>query len=260
MKISIITVAYNAASTIEECLQSVAGQSYDEVEHIVIDGASTDGTVDIIERYRDQLSVIVSEPDKGIYDAMNKGIGQATGDVVGTLNADDWYADTEILSKVAEAFNSDSKLEAVYGDLVYVAKDDPTRVIRYWKSRPYQDGLFENGWMPAHPTFFVRSDVYKRHGLFDLEFSIQSDFELTMRFMAVNKIKTRYLPGIMVRMRMGGVTNNSIKNVIDGNIEAYRACLKNGLDVSPLFIARKMLSRIPQFLRRYNAPIEKHPT
>lgn len=254
MKISIITVAYNAASTIEECLQSVAGQSYDDIEHIVIDGASTDGTVDIIRHYHDQLSVIVSEPDEGIYDAMNKGIGQATGEIIGTLNADDWYADTDVLSRVAEAFNSDSELEAVYGDLVYVAKDDPTRVIRYWKSRSYKDGLFENGWMPAHPTFFVRSDVYQRYGKFDLEFSIQSDFELTMRFMAVNKIKTRYLPGIMVRMRMGGVTNNSVKNVINGNIEAYRACRKNGLDVSPLFVARKILSRIPQFLTRSQAP------
>lgn len=260
MKISIVTVAYNAAATIEESLQSVAGQSYDDVEHIVIDGASTDGTVDIIERYRDQLSCVVSEPDKGIYDAMNKGIGHATGDIIGTLNADDWYACSGVLNRVAEAFKHDSKLEAVYGDLVYVAKDDPVRVIRYWKSRPYRDGLFENGWMPAHPTFFVRSDVYQRYGLFDLDFSIQSDFELTMRFMAVNKIKTRYLPGVMVRMRMGGVTNNSIKNVIDGNIEAYRACLKNGLDVSPLFILRKMLSRVPQFFRRYNAPVEDHPT
>ncbi len=254
MKISIVTVCHNAASTIEECLQSVAGQSYHDVEHIVIDGASTDGTMEIIDKYRDQLAVVVSEPDRGIYDAMNKGIGEASGDVIGTLNADDWYADTNVLTRVAETFKSDDRLEAVYGDLVYVAKDDPTRIIRYWKSRPYKEGLFEHGWMPAHPTFFVRSDVYQRFGLFDLEFMIQSDFELTMRFMAVNKIVTRYLPGVMVRMRMGGVTNNSVRNVIDGNIEAYRACRKNGLDVSPLFIARKMLSRIPQFLNRSRAP------
>lgn len=254
MKISIVTVCHNAVSTIEECLQSVAGQSYRDVEHIVIDGASTDGTMDIIEKYRDQLAIVVSEPDKGIYDAMNKGINHATGDVIGTLNADDWYADTGVLERVAGAFTSDDDLDAVYGDLVYVAKDDPTRIIRYWKSRPYEDGLFEYGWMPAHPTFFARRSVYQRYGLFDLDFKIQSDFELTMRFMAVNNIATRYLPGVMVRMRMGGVTNSSVRNVIDGNLEAYRACKKNGLDVTPLFIAKKMLSRIPQFLSRSRVP------
>ena len=254
MKISIVTVCHNAVSTIEECLQSVAGQSYRDVEHIVIDGASTDGTMDIIEKYRDQLAIVVSEPDKGIYDAMNKGINHATGDVIGTLNADDWYADTGVLERVAGAFTSDDDLDAVYGDLVYVAKDDPTRIIRYWKSRPYEDGLFEYGWMPAHPTFFARKSVYQRYGLFDLDFKIQSDFELTMRFMAVNNISTRYLPGVMVRMRMGGVTNSSVRNVIDGNLEAYRACKKNGLDVTPLFIAKKMLSRIPQFLSRSRVP------
>lgn len=250
MKISIITVAYNAASTIRDCLQSVAEQSFQDVEHIIIDGASTDGTMEVIERYRDHLASVISEPDQGIYDAMNKGIRLATGDVVGTLNADDWYADPEVLAKVARAFRDDVELDAVYGDLVYVAKDDPSRIVRYWQSRPYGKGLFERGWMPAHPTFFVRREVYQRLGLFDLDFQIQSDFELTMRFMAVNGIKTRYLPGIMVNMRMGGVTNNSISNVIRGNIEAYRACRKNGLNVSPLFIARKLFSRIPQFLSR----------
>jgi hypothetical protein len=151
---------------------------------------------------------------------------------------------------VSRAFRDDAELEAVYGDLVYVAKDDPGRIVRYWQSCPYRDGLFKSGWMPAHPTFFVRRDVYRHLGLFDLDFQIQSDFELTMRFMAVHRIKTRYLPGIMVNMRMGGVTNNSIGNVIRGNIEAYRACRKNGLNVSPLFVARKLLSRIPQFLNR----------
>ena len=247
MKVSIVAVVRNAAGTIEECLQSVASQSHVDVEHIVIDGASTDGTMDVVDRHRDQLAVVVSEPDRGIYDAMNKGIAVATGDVIGTLNADDRYADTGVLARVTAAFAQSPALDAVYGDLVYVARDDPTRIVRYWRSRPYEPGLFERGWMPAHPTFFVRRQVYERHGLFDLDFRIQSDFELTMRFMAIYGIHTRYLPGVMVRMRMGGVTNNSIGNVVKGNLEAWRACRKHGLKVGPLFIPKKVLSRVPQF-------------
>jgi glycosyltransferase involved in cell wall biosynthesis len=250
MKVSIITVCYNAERTIADALQSVASQSHDDIEHIVIDGASTDDTMAIVEHYREQLSVVVSEPDKGIYDAMNKGIALASGDIIGILNADDVYAKDHVIERVVEAFVADDTLQAVYGDLVYVSADDPDKVVRYWKSRPYAEGLFEHGWMPAHPTFFVRRDVYRQYGDFDLDFGIQSDFELCMRFIAIKQIKTRYLPGVMVRMRMGGVTNNSVRNVIKGNIEAYRACRKHGLPVTPLFIVKKVISRIPQFIWR----------
>jgi glycosyltransferase involved in cell wall biosynthesis len=250
MKVSVITVAYNAVHTIEDTLRSVASQDYPDVEHIIIDGGSTDGTVDIIERYRQHLAVAVSEPDDGIYDAMNKGIALASGDIIGTLNADDWYADQEVLGRVVDAFNADPGLQAVYGDIVFVAREAPQQTVRYLQSRSYRDGLFEKGWMPPHPTLFVKQDVYQRYGVFDTAFRIQSDFDLCIRLFKVHQIKTRYLPGIMVRMRMGGVTSSSPSNVIKGNIEAYRACRKNGLDVSPLFIARKILSRIPQFFSR----------
>ena len=250
MKITVITVVLNAVGTIKDTIQSVIDQDYQDIEHIVIDGGSTDGTMDVVNSFRKQLAIVVSEPDKGIYDAMNKGIDLASGDVIGTLNSDDWYADKEVISRVAHAFGNDKNLDAVYGDIVFVTKEKPHSLVRYWESRPFQEGLFEKGWMPAHPSFFVKKECYSRYGKFDLDLKIQSDFDLTMRFMVVNKIKTRYLPGVMVKMRMGGVTNNRVSNVIKGNYEAYRACKKNGLSVTPLFMVKKILSRVPQFFRK----------
>jgi len=251
MKISIITVSYNSAATIEDTIMSVAAQTYQDVEYIVIDGGSTDGTLEVINRHKSRISKFVSERDRGIYDAMNKGIGLATGDVIGFLNADDIYADNLILGKVASVFDN-SAADACYADLVYVSKDDLNKVIRYWKSREYRNGLFRGGWMPAHPTFFVRKTVYDKYGGFDLDFKFQSDFDLTMRFLEVYKIKSVYIPEIFVKMRIGGATNRRLLNIIKGNIEAYRACKKNGLNVSPFFIVAKVLSRIPQFFSRHN--------
>ena len=249
MKISIITVCYNAADTIGETLDSVADQTYQDIEHIVIDGGSTDGTGAVLKAKGRRVAIWRSEPDRGIYDAMNKGILLATGDVVGMLNADDIYADETVLEQVAVIF-SDPAVDACYADLVYVSADDPTKVRRYWRSCSYREGLFERGWMPAHPTFFVRRRVYEEHGLFDTQFKLQSDFELTMRFINVQRIKTEYMPRIWVRMRMGGVSNRSIRNVMRGNIEAYKACRKHRIKVSPLFFLMKIASRIPQFFTR----------
>jgi glycosyltransferase involved in cell wall biosynthesis len=254
MKISIITVCYNAAATLGETLDSVAAQGYEDIEHIVVDGGSIDGTLQVLQAHGRRVSKWVSEPDRGIYDAMNKGISMATGDVVGILNADDVYADATVIEQVAKVF-SDVEIDACYADLVYVDQNDPSRIIRYWKSCIFKDGLFRKGWMPAHPTFFVRRSIYEKFGGFDLEFPRQADFELTMRFMAVRKIATVYVPKVWVRMRMGGVSNSSIRGILKGNIEAYRACLKNGIQVSLWFIPRKMISRIPQFFRRENSPL-----
>ncbi|MFN7085992.1 MAG: glycosyltransferase family 2 protein [Burkholderiales bacterium] len=248
MKISIITVCFNSAATIEETLLSVAAQRYADKEHLVIDGASTDGTVDIVRR-QPSVARWISEPDRGIYDAMNKGIAMATGEVIGTLNADDVYADDTVLAQVAEVF-ANPAVDACFADLVYVDKRHTGKVVRYWKSRAYEAGLFERGWMPAHPTFFARRDVYERFGKFDLEFPRQADFELTMRLLAVHKITSVYVPKIWVRMRKGGISNNSIRGVIKGNIEAWRACRKNKLEIGPFFVVTKLLSRIPQFFSR----------
>ena len=248
MKISVITVSYNNASTIQDTITSIASQDYSNVEHIVIDGASTDGTVDIVNSAQ-SVKKFISEPDHGIYDAMNKGIAIATGDIVGTLNADDFYIDHSVLNEVAKVF-SDPSVDACYADLVYVDAKDTNKIVRYWQSQTYRPGLFKHGWMPAHPTFFVRRHLYDELGNFDLEFKIQSDFELTMRFLEIYRIKTVYLPKILVKMRIGGVSNNSVKTIIRGNIEAYRACKKNHLAITPLFNLQKIISRIPQFLKR----------
>lgn len=243
--ISIITVVFNGARTIKDTLDSVASQTYPALEHIVVDGGSTDGTVEILAHHEGQIRWI-SEPDRGIFDAMNKGIHLATGDVVGFLNADDLYADDSVLEQVAAAF-SDSSTDACYSDLVYVDTQDIGKVIRYWRSQPFRPGLFETGWMPAHPTFFVRRRIYKDHGGFDLSFPLQTDFELTMRLLETKRIKATYTPRIWVRMRIGGVSNSRLSRILKGNIEAYRICRKHGLPVSPFFVVRKILSRVPQF-------------
>ena len=247
MKISIVTVCFNAAETIAGTLESVARQTHADVEHIVIDGASSDGTMDIVRRFEDRLARVVSEPDRGIYDAMNKGLALATGAIVTFLNADDIYANDNILAGVAQIM-VEPGVDACYADLIYVNKDDPSRIVRYWKSKPYVLGLCLKGWMPAHPTFFVRKAVLERHGGFDPAFKLQSDFDLMVRLFELHRIKTRYVPEIWVRMRMGGASNESICNVWQGNLEAWRSCRKHGFAVSPLFIARKIASRFSQFL------------
>ena len=246
MRISVITVVRNGFSTIEETIRSVRGQSYCAVEHIVVDGASTDGTQDVINGYRDRIATFVSEPDRGIYDAMNKGIALAAGDVVGFLNAGDFYEHPDVLQRVAHAMQ-DPEVDACYADLVYTDANDTRRVKRYWKSRPYKQGLCRRGWMPAHPTFFVKSAIYKQFGGFDVEFRRQADFELSLRLFDINKIRSVYVPELWVRMRTGGYSNNSVLGVLEGNIEAYRACRKNGVKVTPVFVLQKVLSRVPQF-------------
>lgn len=246
MKISVITVVHNAVGTIADTLRSIAGQSYPDVEHIVVDGASTDGTRAVILENGAGVDKCVSEPDRGMYDAMNKGIALASGDVIGFLNSDDVYTDDTVLAQIAETFRKED-VDACYADLIYVDKTDMTKVTRYWKSRPYENGLFEKGWMPAHPTFYVRRWVYEKYGGFDLAYRRQSDFELTMRFLAVHHIKSAYIPRVLVRMRSGGASRG-LMHILEGNIEAYRACRKHSLDVTPFFIAKKILSRLPQFL------------
>lgn len=248
--VTVITVVFNGASTIEDTIQSVINQTYSNIEYIIVDGGSTDVTLDIIRKYEGSINYWISEKDAGVYDAMNKGIALATGEIVGFLNADDVYIRPDVLNRVV-ATMSDSAVDACYADLIYVQREQTDRVVRFWKSRDYQSGLFEKGWMPAHPTFFVRKSVYQKLGGFDLRYRLQADFDLALRFIAVHGIQTRYVPEIWVRMRMGGMSNNSIRNILRGNLEAHSACRNNGLRVPPWFILGKVISRIPQFISAY---------
>ena len=244
--ISIITVSFNSRETITDTIESVAAQTHPRIEHIVVDGASTDGTLEVLQRFRGTLSKVVSEPDEGIYAAMNKGLAMATGDIVGTLNSDDVYVDENVLGIVAEVFQNDA-VDVCYGDIFYVEKGDLNRIVRHWKSEPFRPGLFEQGWMPPHPAFFIRRRVLGRVGPFEAGYRFAADFDFMLRALHVQQLRSTYLPRELVKMRVGGETNSSVMNVLKGNIEAYRSCRKYGLGVSPLFIARKILRKLPQY-------------
>ena len=250
MIISIITVCYNSANTIEETICSVLGQDYPNIEYIVIDGGSNDGTQKIIEKYRDKISVYISERDEGIYDAMNKGIQHAKGEVIGLLNADDLYAAQNVISKIANVFK-ESSIEACYGDLVYFSQNDPNRVVRYWKSSDYRAGLFSRGWNPPHPTFFVRREYYQRCGVFDTTYSMGNDVELMMRFLEKHHLRVVYLPLLLVKMRLGGVSNRALKNIYIQNKNIFQAAKNLGINISVWgFVWGKMINRMSQFIIR----------
>lgn len=251
MKISIITVCYNSENFISSAINSVLSQAYSNIEFIVIDGGSKDSTVSIIESFGNKISYFVSEEDKGIYDAMNKGIMLAKGDVIGFLNSDDFYASNDVLSRVAGVFEKDPSLDACYADLIYTDQIDILRGVRYWRSGDYLPSSFSKGWCPPHPTFFVRGSVYERLGIFDLSYRIASDVELMMRFLEVHKIRVQHVPEVWVKMRMGGTTNNSLKNIWVQNQEVLRALRSYGLPTNSMrFFGHKLLSRGKQFFQR----------
>ena len=248
IKISIVTATLNCVDTVGDCLASVRAQSYGAREHVVIDGASRDGTVAMLQAHRGELVVLVSEPDGGIYDALNKGIRHASGDVVGFLHADDLYADVDVLSRVAESF-ADPAVEAVYGDLVYVAKDDTARVIRYWRAGEFRRSRLSWGWMPPHPTLFLRRALHERFGLFDTHYRIAADYDLMLRLLSRLSGQVVYLPQVLVRMRLGGESNRSLRKILLKSREDYWALRDNrigGLGA----LAWKNLSKLQQFVRR----------
>ena len=249
LKISIITVCLNSEKTIKTTLESVANQSFKSIEHIIIDGKSTDKTISIVKKYS-HIKKIISEPDKGIYDAMNKGIKIANGDIICFLNSDDFYANDEVLSRATNIFNSSSSVDACYADLVYTDRWIISKNIRYWKSRNFLPGLFSKGWCPPHTTFFARRSIYKQFGGFDLKYKIAADVELMMRFLEVYKINTLYVPELWVKMRSGGTTNKNFKNILDQNLEILHALKNHNLTVYEIiFLVYKLFSRSFQFLR-----------
>ena len=246
--ISIVTVCRNAADTIVDCLNCISRQSID-IEHIVIDGASSDGTIDLINNHRPQLAHIISEPDRGIYDAMNKGLKLASGDVIGILNADDLYPNDATLARVTKTFD-DLDIEACYGDLIYVDDKDINKIKRMWHAGGFNPKQFYWGWMPPHPTFFVRRSVYERHGYFNLELGSAADYELMLRFLLKYKIKVAYIPEVLVRMRMGGVSNISLCNRIKANRMDRKAWKVNDLQPYPWTLIAKPLRKLKQWFVR----------
>ncbi len=243
MKISIITVCFNSANHIEDAINSVASQDFEDIEHIIVDGGSSDGTVEILEKNTSNISRWISEPDEGIYDAMNKGIKMASGDIVGILNSDDFYANHSIISQVAEAFE-DAEIDAVYGDLIFVDPDNLNRTVRTYSSAKWNPERFAKGYMPAHPTFFVRKHFYEKYGPFETDYQIAADYEMLIRLLYVNKLRYKYLPMTMVKMRKGGVSSNGIKSNIILNKEIVRACRKHGIKTSALKIYPKYFNKV----------------
>ena len=250
MKVSIITATYNSASTIRDTLESVNAQTYPNIEHIIVDGNSKDNTLELVKQYGKRVTKIISEPDKGIYDAMNKGIKAATGDVIGILNSDDFFDSPDVVANIARAFEEDSHLEGVYTNLYYVKKDDPITIVRHWKSEPFIEKSFFGGWHPPHPTLYLRKEVYTAYGLFNLDFSLAADFELMLRFFEKYKIKTKYLDITAIRMRLGGATSKNWENIRKQNIECINAFKVNGFKPPMLYPVYRLLPKLMQFFKK----------
>lgn len=246
IRLSIITSTFNAADTLLTCLDSVRNQGI-ELEHILVDGGSTDTTLDIADSYNTHLAKVISEPDRGIYDAMNKGIQMATGEVIGILNADDFYPSSDVLSRVEAAF-TDESIDACYGDLIYVDGEDINKVKRFWRAGKFDRKKFYQGWMPPHPTFFVRASVYKKYGLFNLDLGSAADYEIMLRFLLKHRLNVAYLPTVMVHMRTGGVSNANVSNRLAANRMDRKAWRMNGLQPYPWTLYLKPLRKIGQWV------------
>lgn len=246
-RFSIITVVRNAADTIESCLASVRSQTVD-LEHIVVDGCSTDGTLERLQRHAAAGAIDLSSGrDNGIYDAMNKGLRRARGDIVGILNADDFYGHAHILARV-DAAMATPDIDAVYGDLIYADRDDTTKVVRYWRAGAFKHNAFLSGWMPPHPTFFVRRNIYERFGLFQTDLGSAADYELMLRLLFKHRVSVAYVPEVMVIMRTGGVSNQSWRHRINANRMDRRAWAVNGLRPRPWTLALKPVRKLGQFV------------
>lgn len=248
MKISIITAVFNRAGTIGQAVRSVSGQCHPDVEHLIIDGASTDGTLEEVERHRTPHIRVISEADSGIYDALNKGIAMATGEVIGLMHSDDFFADATVLKKVAAAFQDDA-VDAVYGDLDYVSASEPGRVIRRWRSGEFSAARLRRGWMPPHPTLFLRRQVFTQWGDYNEDYRIAADYEAILRYFGRGAIRPVYIPEVLVKMRVGGESNRSIGRILRKSREDYRALRINGVGGFGT-LAWKNLSKLPQFIKR----------
>ena len=251
MKISVITVAYNSAGTIGDTMSSVLRQTYSNIEYIVVDGCSKDGTLAVIQKYESLFKGkmrYISEQDEGIYDAMNKGIQMATGDVIGILNSDDVFYDEYVVEDVVNAFEI-YHVDAVFGNLCFVKKKDLNAVVRVWRGSPYYPNAFIRGWHPAHPTFYVRRECYEHFGSFDVAFKVSADFELMLRFIEKARVSTFYLNRFFVKMRVGGESTGSLWRVIKGNVNVLRAFKKNGIHIPMYYPIMRLAPKIVGVLK-----------
>jgi len=248
MKVSVITSCFNSAQTIRATLDSIRAQDYPSIELVIVDGGSKDETMSIVEEYDDIVTIAISESDQGIYDALNKGIALSTGEVIGFLHSDDFFSSPSSISNIAQAFQ-DEHVDAVYGDLDYVDRTDDKKIIRQWRSQAFEAALFYNGWMPAHPTFYLRKSCYDRLGGYDLSFKQSADYELMLRMLLKHGLKAKYIPEVLVKMRIGGASNVSLENRWKANKEDARAWKKNGIKPKAYTRWIKPLSKLTQYFK-----------
>ena len=250
MKISVITPTYNSEKTIEDTLKSVCDQEFDDYEHIIIDNKSSDDTLKIVDEYKDKSNlVVISEKDSGLYNAMNKGIKLATGDIIGIINSDDFYNSNKVFSLISDEFDANNHIQGVYGDLIYIDKKNKNKVVRYWKSGEFNENILKNGWIMPHPTVFLRREVYDSFVKpFREDLSLAADYEFLFRLMKIKKINFFYIKEVLVKMRDGGVSSSSLKHRIRGWSQLRKSWQVNGLKVPMFFILRRILGKVKQFL------------
>lgn len=252
MKVSIITVVYNRAKTIERAVQSVLRQSYANVEYIVVDGASKDGTLEVVNKYQSRIARIVSEKDNGVYDALNKGIKLATGDVVGILHADDEFADDSIIQQIVDVLQNNKHIDCVYGDVGFVKEEAPGKIIRYYSSAIFKPGLFKYGFMPAHPTFFCYKKFFDQYGLYRTDMDIASDFDLLLRYLKKHAIQSAYIPKMLVRMNLGGKSTKGIASTIRINKEIKQILSENKIPSSYLRLYSRYFIKVQEYWKNKN--------
>ena len=253
MKVSIITTVFNNKETIEDTILSVLSQSYPDIEYIVVDGGSTDGTLDVIKKYQERIDKFVSEKDRGLFDGLNKGIKMAEGEIIGILHSDDLFFNKDVIGKVVEKMSS-KKADLCWGDLVYVKRDNPEKIVRYWKSSSYEKGLFKKGWMPPHTTFFAKKEAFEKYGYYNLDLDMAADYELMLRFLEKEGLSSCYIPEVLVKMRVGGVSDRSFKNIkqiIKNNFDCLRAWKVNNMKVNPFnILVVKPFSKVFQRVKK----------
>jgi len=250
MKVSIITVTMNSERYLSDCINSVCRQNYKDIEHIIIDGKSTDGTLNIILQNLDHISYWVSETDRGMYDAINKGLEMATGDVIGILNSDDMFASADAVKSIVDCFET-TGTDTVYGDLVYVDAGNTQKILRYWKGVSYKRSRFRYGWMPAHPTFYMRRELIEQHGVYENHYYTAADYEFMARYLFLHKVSSQYIDTMLVKMRSGGISNENFKSRLRANRRDFLAMRKNKIPFSFFVSILKPLIKLPQFNSRY---------